>query len=106
MSAPTSSMPIVTGTRSLKLPTFSGGHDKDDLSPLDFVERIETYIKSAKRDENDSCVEMHLALRSNALLWWRTLSQRDIDVNIWKDVRKEFLDTYAPKITGQTAHAI
>jgi hypothetical protein len=106
MAAPNSPTPIVTGTRSLKLPTFSGGQDKDDLSPLDFVERIETYVKSAKRDENDSCVEMHLALRSNALLWWRTLSRRGIDVNVWKEVRKEFLNTYSPKITGQTAHAI
>jgi hypothetical protein len=49
---------------------------------------------------------MHLALRGNALLWWRNLKRRGINVNVWKDVRSEFLDTYAPKITGQTAHAI
>ncbi len=102
---PPTPTPIVTGTRSLKLPTFSGGQEKDDLSPLDFVERIE-YCKSMKRDENDSCVEMHLALRGNTLLWWRTLKRRGINVNVWKDVRQEFLDTYSPKITGQTAHAI
>ena len=39
---------VVAGMRSLKMPTFSGGLEKDDLSPLDFVERIETYVKSAK----------------------------------------------------------
>jgi hypothetical protein len=49
---------------------------------------------------------MHLALRGNALLWWRTLKRRGINVNVWKDVRQEFLNTYSPKITGQTAHAI
>jgi hypothetical protein len=79
------------------------------------VDRIRTILvlwtlwnesKRTSSQQNDSCVEMHLALRSNALLWWRTLSQRGIDVNIWKDVRREFLKTYSPKITGQTAHAI
>jgi Retrotransposon gag protein/Zinc knuckle len=96
----------VTGTRTLKLPTFSGGVDKDDLSPLDFVERIEAYCRATKRDANDECMEMHLALRGNATIWWRTLKRRGVDTNTWADVRKEFLNTYAPTITGQTAHAV
>jgi hypothetical protein len=49
---------------------------------------------------------MRLALRGNALLWWRTLKRRGINVNVWNDVRQEFLETYAPKITRQTAQAI
>jgi hypothetical protein len=96
----------VAGTRTLKLPTFSGGVDKDDLSPLDFVERIEAYCKATKRDVNDECNEMHLALRGNATIWWRTLKRRAIDTKVWTEVKKEFLETYAPTITGQTAHAI
>jgi hypothetical protein len=32
-------------TRSLKMPTFSGGTEKDELEPLDSVERIETHWK-------------------------------------------------------------
>ena len=97
---------VVTGTRNLKLPTFSGGVDKDDLHPQDFVERIETYCQATKRDPNDECIEMHLALRGNATIWWRTLRRRGINTNIWAEVRKEFLQTYAPTITGQTAHAV
>jgi Retrotransposon gag protein/Zinc knuckle len=97
---------VVAGMRSLKMPTFSGGLEKDDLSPLDFVERIETYVKSAKRNDNDSCVEMHLNLRGNALIWWRTLKRRGVNTENWKEVRQAFLETYAPTITGQTAHAI
>jgi hypothetical protein len=58
-SSPTT---VFTGTRSLKMPTFSGGTEKDELGPLDFVERIETYCKSAKGDPNYKCTEMHLAL--------------------------------------------
>lgn len=106
MAIPPTSPPVLTGTRSLKMPTFSGGTEKDDLSPLDFVERIETYCKSAKRDPNDECTEMHLALRGNATIWWRTLKRRGINTTLWKEVRKAFLETYAPTITGQTAHAI
>ena len=97
---------MVSGTRSLKLPTFSGGVDKDDISPLDFVERIEAYCSATGRVQNDECKEMHLALRGNATIWWRTLKRRGIDTRIWADVKKEFLATYAPTITGQTAHAI
>ena len=97
---------VVTGTRSLKLPTFSGGVEKDDLNPQDFVERIEAYCKATKRDANDECTEMHLALRGNAMIWWRTLKRRGINTNIWNEVKAEFLQTYAPTITGQTAHAI
>jgi hypothetical protein len=103
-ASPTQAM--VTGTRNLKLPTFSGGLEKDDLSPLDFVERIEAYCKATKRDANDECNEMHLALRGNATIWWRTLRRRGIDTGKWPEVKKEFLQTYAPTITGQTAHAI
>ena len=97
---------VVTGTRSLKLPTFSGGVEKDDLNPQDFVERIETYCQAMKRDPNDECTEMHLALRGNATIWWRTLKRRGINTKVWADVKTEFLQTYAPTITGQTAHAI
>jgi hypothetical protein len=97
---------VITGTRSLKMPTFSGGTEKDDLGPLDFVERIETYCRSAKRDPNDECVEMHLALRGGATIWWRTLTRRKIDVTQWTQVRKAFLETYAPTMTGQTAQAV
>ena len=97
---------VVTGTRNLKLPTFSGGVDKDDLNPRDFVERIETYCQATKRDPNDECIEMHLALRGNATIWWRTLKRRGINTNLWTEVKAEFLQTYAPTITGQTAHAI
>ena len=103
---PASGQATVTGTRNLKLPTFSGGLEKDDLSPLDFVERIEAYCKATKRDVNDECTEMHLALRGNATIWWRTLKRRGIDTGKWTEVKKEFLQTYAPTITGQTAHAI
>jgi hypothetical protein len=103
----TSGVPTVSGTsRTLKLPTFSGGTEKDDLSPLDFVERIEAYCKATKRDANDECNEMHLALRGNATIWWRTLKRKGIDISKWKEVKKEFLETYAPTITGRTAHAI
>jgi Retrotransposon gag protein/Zinc knuckle len=107
MSSPPSptTPPTLTG-RSLKMPTFSGGSDKDDLSPIDFVERIETYCKSTKRPEDDACVEIHLTLRGNALIWWRTLKRRGIDTTKWQEVRTAFLETYAPTITGQTAHAI
>ena len=91
---------------AFKLPTFSGGVEKDDLNPQDFVERIETYCQAMKRDPNDECTEMHLALRGNATIWWRTLKRRGINTKIWNDVKAEFLQTYAPTITGQTAHAI
>ncbi len=107
MASPPQQAPtVVTGTRNLKLPTFSGGVDKDDLNPRDFVERIETYCQATKRDPNDECIEMHLALRGNATIWWRTLKRRGINTNLWAEVKAEFLQTYAPTITGQTAHAI
>jgi len=102
----TTSTPMVTSTRSLKLPTFSGGIEKDDLHPKDFVERIEAYCKATRRDPNDECNELHLALRGNASIWWRTLSRRGVNIAVWNEVKKEFLATYAPTITGQTAQAI
>ena len=57
----------------MKLPTFSGGSDKDDLPPRDFLERIEAYCKALKKDTNDEFTEMQLALRgmpqSDGDLW-------------------------------------
>ncbi len=90
----------------MKLPTFSGGSDKDDLPPRDFVERIEAYCKALKKDTNDECTEMQLALRGNATIWWRSLARRGISNGVWADVRQEFLATYQPSVTGKTAHAI
>jgi hypothetical protein len=49
---------------------------------------------------------MHLALRGGATIWWRTLTRRKINVGLWTEVRKAFLETYAPTMTGQTAHAV
>lgn len=97
---------IVTGTRSMKLPTFSGGSEKDDLPPRDFVERIENYCKSLKKAANEECVEMQLALRGNATIWWRSLARRGINDQNWDHVKTEFLETYQPTMTGKTAHAI
>ncbi len=90
----------------MKLPTFSGGSDKDDLPPRDFVERIEAYCKALKKDTNDECTEMQLALRGNATIWWRSLARRGISNGVWADVKQEFLSTYQPSVTGKTAHAI
>lgn len=96
----------VTGTRTMKLPTFSGGTEKDEITARDFVERIEAHCRVLNKTENDACNEMHLVLRGNAANWWRTLARRDIDPTNWTQVKKEFLDTYATKLTGHTAHAI
>ena len=96
----------VTGTRTMKLPTFSGGSDKDDLPPRDFVERIEAYCKALKKDTTDECTEMQLALRGNATIWWRSLARRGITNGVWTDVKNEFLSTYQPSVSGKTAHAI
>jgi len=94
---------VISGIRHFKLPTFSGGVVKDDLNPLDFVERIETYCKATGRDANDKCMVMHLALWGNATIWWRSLKRRGINPGIWDEVKYEFLRTYAPTITGINA---
>jgi hypothetical protein len=73
---------VVKCTRSLKLPTFSGGLEKDDLSPLNFVEQIETYCKATKRDINDECTEMYLALRGNTMFWWKMLKRRGTNTRL------------------------
>jgi hypothetical protein len=72
-----------TTTRSLKLPTFSGGVEKDDLSPQDFVERIETYCKAMKRDVDDNCTEMHLALQQ----FGGGLSKEEVSTLIYKAIK-------------------
>ncbi len=69
------------------------------------MEQSEAYCKATKRDVNGKCTEMHLALQGNAMIWWRTLKRRGINTNIWNEVKHKFLQTHAPTIMGQTAHA-
>jgi hypothetical protein len=90
--------------RSTDIPLFYGKKDKDTISPQQLIERIERAARVANWNTDErKCDEFFLCLRDKAISWHNTLDNvDDFDKNNWTDVKKEFLDAYAPKFTART----
>jgi len=76
------------------------GHGKDDLTPRDFVARLEAYCKATNKPDNTECSEMYLCISGKALDWWNGLE--GVNKAVWAKVKAEFLKDYEYRIDGES----
>lgn len=105
MAAP----PAVTvkEAKHMKIPLFYGRPEgKDEISAEDLVDRIDALIKATGKGDDVAVQELYLALREDAVKWWKSLAMQGIDTTKWSDVKKQFLTDYQFKIKGSVAYKL
>ena len=88
--------------RSTELPLYFGNKTSDSISAKNFVDRLEKAAQIANWDQARKCNEFYMVLRDKALIWYESLEDAEVDVNVWDDVKKEFLAAYEPRFTAKT----
>jgi hypothetical protein len=100
--------------KSTDLPLFHGDRSKDTIEPQDFLNRFETASQIANwvpapaagqpPNEARKCQELFMLLRHTAAEWWKALELLpNFDMNVWDNIRTQFLITFAPRYTARTA---
>jgi hypothetical protein len=89
------------------IPLFYWRKSKDTIQPQQLIERLEKAAKvAAWADDQRRCDEFVLSLRDNALSLYNMLNNIiRFDKNIWEELKKKFLEAYAPKYSAK-AHCI
>jgi len=90
--------------RSTDIPLFNASREKDTVLPRILIDRIED-AAIATWDEACKIQELKLCFRERAIIWWKSLRDDNIDLAVWEDVKKEFLDTFEPKYSSKTVCA-
>ena len=93
--------------RSTDLPVFYGNPNKDILiSARHFIKRFETAATIAKWDTDEKkCDEFYMLLREDAITWWETLEDYNVNTKVWNDVKAQFIKKFEPKATARTSCA-
>ncbi len=91
-----------------KIPLFYGlGEGKDEVSAVDLIDRIEALCKtSGKNTDEAKCNELYLALRGDAVTWYKSLKSLQIDKTTWQPMKERFLKDYDFRIPGQVAYKL
>jgi len=91
-----------------KIPLFYGfGGGKDEVSAVDLVDRIEALCQTANRNTDENkCNELYLALRGDAIAWYKSLKSIQISTTDWASMKKRFLKDYDFRIPGQVAYKL
>jgi hypothetical protein len=89
--------------RTTDIPLFYGVKEKDTITPQQLVERLDRAARVAKwQDDELKCDQFFLSLRDEALKWANTLDNLiGFDKNNWDEVKKKFLEAYAPKFSAK-----
>ena len=89
--------------RTTDIPLFYGRKGKDTIEPQQYIERLERAATVAQwPDDQRRCDEFVLSLRDNALSWYSTLDNIiGFNKNVWDDLKKKFLEAYAPKYSAK-----
>jgi Retrotransposon gag protein len=88
--------------RSTDIPLFYARREKDSVLPRILIDRIEDAAAIATWDEAQKIRELKLCFLDRAIIWWKSLQDDNIDLAVWEDVKKEFLDTFEPKYSAKT----
>ena len=89
--------------RSTDLPLFYAKKEKDFITAKYLVERLKAAAVVAGYNNTRKCNELHLTLREDALQWWKTLDNKDVNkVDGWEEVKRQFLATWDPRATPRT----
>jgi hypothetical protein len=87
---------------SMDIPLFYARREKDTILPRILIDRIEDAAAIATWDEARKIRELKICFRECALIWYKSLRDDNIDLAVWDDVKKEFLDTFEPKYSAKT----
>ena len=90
--------------RTTDIPLFYGIKEKDTITPQQLIDRLERAARVAKWETPElKADQFFLSLRDEALKWSNTLSNIiGFDTNNWDEVKKKFLEAYAPKFSAKT----
>ena len=92
--------------RSTDLPTFHGITGKDSITARDLIKRFEAAAEIAKWEAADKkCNKFFMILRDDALTWWASMKDYNVDTKNWNDVKAHFLKKFDPKSTAKTSCA-
>jgi hypothetical protein len=107
MAAANPTSVTVKEAKHMKIPLFYGrGEGKDEIRAQDLVDRIDAYIKASGKGDDVAVQELYLALREDAVKWFKSLSMQNVDTTKWSEVKKQFLIDYQFKITGSVAYRL
>jgi hypothetical protein len=101
--------PVVTvkEAKHMKIPLFYGRTEgKEEISAEDLIDRIEALVKATGKGEDVAIQELYLALREDAVKWYKSLPMTGVDVTKWPEVKKQFLADYQFKIAGSVAYKL
>jgi hypothetical protein len=90
---------------STDIPLFYAQREKDTLLPRILIDRIEDVAAIAAWDEAQKFRELKLCFWERAIIWYKSLRDDNINLAIWDEVKKEFLDTFEPKYSAKTVCA-
>ena len=90
--------------RTTDIPLYYGIKEKDSITPQQLIERLERAARVAGWNTDDlKCDQFFLSLREEALKWSTTLDNIiGFNINDWGEVKKKFLEAYAPKFSAKT----
>jgi hypothetical protein len=88
--------------RLTDIPLFYARKEKDTVLPCILINHIEDAAETATWDEPCKIKELKMCFRERAIIWWKLLWDGAIDLIIWDNVKKEFLDTFEPKYSAKT----
>lgn len=91
--------------RSTDLPLFYGRPEKDSIAPRLMIDRINRAAVSGGWNEARKCSELYLVLRDRALLWYDGLEHKNVDTNVWDQLKEAFLRSYEPRFTAKSTCA-
>jgi hypothetical protein len=90
---------------SMDIPLFYARHEKDTVLPRILIDRIEAAAAIATWDEARKIRELKLCFWERAIIWYKSLKDNNIDLAVWDNVKKEFLDILEPKYSAKTVCA-
>ena len=88
--------------RSTDLPLFYAKKEKDTITAKFLIERLEAAAVVATYNDARKCNKLYLTLREDALQWWKTLDNEDVDRENWDEVKRQFLAAWDPRATPRT----
>jgi hypothetical protein len=91
--------------RSTELPAFYGDPEKDSISALTFINRMENAAEIGHWDNARKYSELLQMLRGPAAAWAQSLKEYKITKGDWEAIKKSFLVNFEKKITVKTACA-
>ncbi len=88
--------------RSTDIPLFYTRREKDSVLSHILIDGIEDAPEITTWNEARKIRELKMCFWDCAIIWYKSLKDNNINLNVWNDVKKEFLETFEPKYSAKT----